>query len=284
MQAWFRSQPIVTRTWFALSLILTCAGNFGVINIMSLVYNWTSISSKFELWRFLTPFCYVGKFDLSTVFGLYMLVNFSKQYEAGPHNTGAGGGTADYIFALLFGIVCMLFTYSIFAYNYIMPLFTRNLTFYVLYIWSKRYPTLDANIWGFPIKALWLPFAYLALTVLMGNPFWDVVHGIAVGHLYYYLVDVVPLVYGKDVLQTPRFLIDYFGTGHYVPTPTAPPQQQANRGGFPAPGRVNPPPNPYRDNANAGGNTGFGNAAARGGSARGNTGYNWGGTGRTLNG
>lgn len=263
-EAWFRSQPIVTRTWFALSLILTCAGNFGVINIMSLVYNWTSISSKFEIWRLLTPFCYVGKFDLSTVFGLYMLVNFSKQYEAGPYNTGAGGGTADYIFALLFGIVCMLFTYSIFAYNYIMPLFTRNLTFYVLYIWSKRYPTLDANIWGFPIKALWLPFAYLALTVLMGNPFWDVVHGIAVGHLYYYLVDVVPLVYGKDVLQTPQFLIDYFGVGEYVPpVPVANNANNARNTGFAAPGNVNAPTDPARRNTGGGG-------------------YNWGGGGRSL--
>lgn len=282
-EQWFRSLPIVTRTWFATCLILTCAGNFGMISIMSLVYNWNLITTKFEIWRFITCFGFVGKFDLSTVFGLYMLVQFSKQYENGPYNLGGGGGTADYAFALLFGMVMMLLSYPFIASS-VAPIFVRNLTFYVLYIWSKRYPDLDANIWGFPIKALWLPFAYLALTVLLGNPFWDVVHGIAVGHLFYYLVDVVPLVYGKEVLHTPRFLIDYFGTGHYVPTPTAPPQQQANRGGFPAPGRVNPPPNPYRDNSNAGGNTGFGNAAARGGSARGNTGYNWGGTGRTLNG
>jgi len=252
-EAWFRSQPIVTRTWFAAALILTCAGNFGVVSITSLIYHWQSIPSKFEIWRFFTPFCYVGKFDLSTVFGLYMLVNFSKQYEAGPYNTGAGGGTADYIFALLFGIGCMLLSYP-FVASYIMPLFTRNLTFYVLYIWSKRYPTLDANIWGFPIKAMYLPFAYLALTVLMGNPYWDVVHGIAVGHLYYYLVDVVPLVYGKEILHTPQFLIDYFGVGEYVPP--AP----VTNAGFAAPGRVNPPADPAR-------RTG---------------GYNWGTGGRAL--
>merc|ERR1712232_1468789 len=173
-------------------------------------------------------------------------------------------------FALLFGIVSMLVTYSLFAYNYIMPLFTRNLTFYVLYIWSKRYPTLDANIWGFPIKALWLPFAYLALTVLMGNPFWDVVHGIAIGHLYYYLVDVVPLVYGKDVLRTPQFLIDYFGVGEYVPpvpTAAAAPRNSGfaaaapRNSGFAAPGNVNAPTDRARRNSGRGG------------------GYNWGGGG-----
>lgn len=258
-EQWLRAQPIVTRTWFAAATVLTCAGNFGVVNVTSLIFHWQSITQKFEIMRLITPFGYVGKFELNTVFGLYMLVNNSKQYEAGPYNTGGGGGTADYVFALLFGCGVMLATYPFLA-MYIAPLFTRNLTFYVMYIWSKRYPSVDANIWGFPIKALWLPFVYLALTVALGNPFWDIVHGIAVGHLYYYLVDVVPLIYGKEILHTPQFLIDYFGVGEYVPPVAAAPPRTA---GFATPGRVNAPNDPAR------------RPAARGG-------HNWGNGGRPL--
>ena len=51
----------------------------------------------------------------------------------------------------------------------------------------------------------------------MGNSYGDMCHGLAIGHLYYFLVDVVPQVQGKDLLVTPRFLIDYFGIGEYRP-------------------------------------------------------------------
>lgn len=51
----------------------------------------------------------------------------------------------------------------------------------------------------------------------MGNSYGDMCHGLAIGHLYYFLVDVVPQVQGKDILMTPRFLVDYFGIGEYRP-------------------------------------------------------------------
>jgi Derlin-2/3 len=153
-----------------------------------------------------------------------MLVQFSHQYEAGgPFNTGAGGGTADYLFMLMFGCVMLLITYPIVSMIVpLPPLFARNLIYYVLYVWSKRHPTQQANIWGVPMPAIYLPFAYLALTVFMGNPFSDMLHGLMVGHLYYFLADVVPQVQGRDVLLTPQFLIDRFGIGEYRPAQVAP--------------------------------------------------------------
>ena len=51
----------------------------------------------------------------------------------------------------------------------------------------------------------------------MGNPINDILHGMGVGHIYYFLADVIPAVYGKDVLKTPQFLIDTFGVGEYTP-------------------------------------------------------------------
>jgi Derlin-2/3 len=188
----------------------------------------------------LTPFCYAGPFDFSTLIGCYMLVQFSKQYEAGgPFNTGAGGGTADYAFCLLFGAVMMLLSYPLIIGSInLPPIFCRNLIYYVLYVWSKRNPTAQANIWGFPIQAIYLPFAYLAMTVFMGNAYMDMIHGLAIGHIYYFLVDVVPVVYGKDVLTTPQFMIDYFGVGEYrprqdpLPPAAAAGAGQAHRGGF----------------------------------------------------
>jgi Derlin-2/3 len=175
----------------------------------------------------------------------------SVRYESGtPFNTGAGGGTADYAFMLMFAMVVVLATYPLLVTTFPMPpVFCRTLLYFVMYVWSKRNPTAQANIWGIPMEAIWLPFAYLALTVFAGNPYFDLLHGLAMGHLYYFLVDVVPQVSGKDILVTPKFLIDQFGVGQY--------RREA----------------PVQDRAEARPQDGA--AAAAGG-------HQWGGTGRPL--
>lgn len=236
-------------------MVVTLSGNFGIVSPRNFIFNLDAIKDNFQVWRFLTCFCYVGSFEVNTLISMYLLVQFSKQYEkGGPFNTGAGGGTADYAFALMFAMVTMLCTAPI-VRRYIMPLspvYAKNLIYFVLYIWSKRNPTAQSNIWGIPIPAIYMPFAYVALTLFMGNPIYFMLHGIAIGHIYYFLVDVVPMVYGKDVLHTPHFLIDYFGVGEYVP---------------PVAGYAEPPP----QRANAGND-------ARGGGG----GHNWGGGGQAL--
>jgi Derlin-2/3 len=118
-------------------------------------------------------------------------------------------------------MICMsliLLSYPIVSmYFPVPPVFAKNLVYCVLYVWSKRHPTAQANIWGIPVPANYLPFAYLALSVFMGNPFMDQLHGMAIGHVYYFLAEVVPQVQGKDLLVTPQFLLDKFGIGEYRP-------------------------------------------------------------------
>ncbi|KAG7372570.1 Der1-like family protein [Nitzschia inconspicua] len=227
--AWFKSLPIVTQYWFGATMVITLSTNFGIINPYQIMWSWTGITQSFEFWRFLTPFLFAGGFSFNTLIACYMLVQFSKQYESGgPFNTGAGGGTADYAFCMLLGVGLMLVSYPVVSGWFALPpVFCQNLIYYVLYIWSKRNPTAQANIWGFPMQGIYLPFAYLLMTVFMGNPYMPMLHGMVIGHIYYFMVDVIPAVYGKDFIQTPRFLIDYFGVGHYQPE-AAPVARPAN--------------------------------------------------------
>lgn len=243
-QDWFKSLPLVTRYWFGGALLATCAGNFGFVSVMKLIYSWDNIWQNFEIWRFLTPFLFIGKFDFNTLMALYMLQTYSQRYETEPYNTGAGGGTADYVFAMMFGMVMIFLSFPFM--NMVLqtpPIFARTLMFFVLYTWSKRHPTAPVSIWGVQLKAIHLPFATLGLNVLMGGMYSDIVHGIAIGHLFYFLVDVVPIVYGKDFLHTPQFLIDQLGVGAYV-APAAPGGGGGGAVGnntWQAPGRVNAP-------------------------------------------
>jgi Derlin-2/3 len=259
---WFKALPIVTQYWFGATMVITLGGNFGIVSPMQLMFSWPAIKNNFELWRILTPFCYAGAFSFNTLITCFMLVSMSKQYEkGGPYNTGAGGGTADYVFAMMFAAVTILITYPLVMWYTVMsPIFCKNMVFFVLYVWSKRHPTSQASIWGVPVPAMYLPFAYLALTVFMGNPYMDLIHGCAVGHLYYFLAEVVPRLHGKDILVTPQFLIDQLGVGEYQPEAAA----------------RNPEDNPRGWGGPAGAQQQQQPAAVNRG------GYNWGGGGRPL--
>lgn len=241
-----------------------------------MAFYWPYIKDNFELWRLATCFLFVGKFSFNTLIACYTLVQFSKMYElGGPFNTGAGGGTADYAFMLLFCSIAVLVTYPLFGAVFpVPPYFATTLIYLVLYVWSKRNPTANANIWGIPVPGVYLPFASLALRVFMGQNYMDMIHGMIIGHVYYFLVDVVPQVQGKDFLHTPQFLIEYFGIGEYRPEQqrvAQPPQAGGGARGFQQSQRPGGTP--------SGGTTAGGSGAA---AAGGGGGHNWGGGGRAL--
>lgn len=267
---YFHALPIITRCWFGATMVMTLSVNFGIVDGYHVAWIWERVSTKLELWRALTTFCYAGGFSLNTLILLYMQVQFSKKYEMGvPFNTGAGGGTADYAFCLILGMLGIMLTYPLCnGMGYMLrPLFCENLVYYVLYVWSKKNPTNQSNIWGFPIQGVYLPFAYLALTVLMGNPFEGMLQGMVIGHLYYFAADAAPIVYGKDFLQTPGFLIDYFGHNDYTPPPSNP-YRSGGSGGF--------------GSSNGGNSTGFGNSGAQQQAQPRSGGHNWGSGGNRL--
>lgn len=240
-QQWYDSLPIITKNWITVAIGTTVLTNFQIIPIMKLYWNFTDVKEGFEVWRLFTPFLYLGPFKFDTVIAMFMLYQYSKQYEGGVmFNTGGGGGTADYAYMLLLGMLVLLVSGALLGLG---VFFGQALIYYVLYIWSKRNPTAQAAIWGIPMQAMILPFALLALKTCMGNPVSEMIHGMVVGHLYYFMVDVVPKVYGKDYIQTPLFLIQKFGIGEYVP-----PAPRAGMGASGSntfqPGRVNPPRDP----------------------------------------
>lgn len=69
------------------------------------------------------------------------------------------------------------------------------------------------NLFGVVMSAAYLPYAYLVMGYAMNNgeviPM-DMLHGMFIGHVYYYLACIVPSVLGRgrSVLSTPILLID----------------------------------------------------------------------------
>lgn len=244
-QTWYDQLPFVTKNWLTAAVLVTVMTNFQVIPIQSIFWSFTKVKENFEIWRIISNFLFMGDFSFGTLISLYMLYQYSMNYECqSGFNTGGGGGTADYIFMLLFGIVGMLVTGTFLELS---VFYGGPLKDYVMYLWCKRDPTAMVNLWGFPIQAMYLPFAHLALAVFMGNSIAEMIHAFAVAHMYYFLVDVVPKTHAKIILNTPEFLISMFGVGEYTP-----PRPMNGMGGFGGGGGMNRPNAPPANNNQGG--------------------------------
>jgi len=133
-------------------------------------------------------------------------------------------GIADFVFMLLFGGLTMI----IFAWFWTgIPFLGSSMVFMVLYSFCRKNPDHDELLWMFRFKAWHFPFVLLALGVLLGgSPLLDIL-GILVGHLYYFVTDVVPIRYRIQLIKTPEFLYRLFEQGTL--RPAAPSWQ---RGGY----------------------------------------------------
>jgi Derlin-2/3 len=120
-----------------------------------------------------------------------------------PFNTGAGGTSADFVWMLCLAAVI----FPIIAFFMREFFFGECILFMIMYVWSRREPEGTLNIFGFKFQALYLPWVYLAIRLVMGNSIIQPLEGIVVGHLYYFLAEVLPLSHNIDMIKTPGFVI-----------------------------------------------------------------------------
>lgn len=154
---------------------------------------------------------------------------------------GGGGGSADYAYMLMFGVAVMEAVLLILFYQPFY-LFSQALLFYICYVWSRKNPKLSVSYWGVPVGAPFVPWVMLTFVLLTGGSIFLGLVGIAVGHLFYFLVDVLPDLHDIDLLHTPKFLVSTFGWG----TEGSGVTRQEGARAMPAPGVVRPPRNILR--------------------------------------
>lgn len=201
LQEYWDSLPIITRSYMAAVLGTVGLTQFGFLSPMKIVLFWEPVLKNFELWRILTNFCYFGKPSFMLLMQLMLLGRFGSGYENDPFRTGVSE-TADFIFCLMF-IITILAAGS---YALTLPMLSNSLIFALIYLWSRRNPTSPVSVWGFRLTGTNLPWAFLGLGALMGNSLIPDILGLAASHLYYFLVEVLPMKTGNDYLTTPSFV------------------------------------------------------------------------------
>ena len=80
----------------------------------------------------------------------------------------------------------------------------------MLYLWTRRNPNVEVNLMELlTFRAQFLPWILILLVVVFGFDVKDDLIGAGVGHIYYFLMDIVPNIpetYKLEVLKSPDYL------------------------------------------------------------------------------
>jgi Derlin-2/3 len=243
----YKQMPPLTKFFLTGTFVSALAVQFGLIpaffgggGMGALAFEWDMLCTKFHVWRLVTPFLFAGTFGINFVIHLFVLYENCRRYEANPWNTGAGGTSADFLYMVVLGCA-MFILLAVFerSLGLGMQIMSEPILYYILYVWSRKEPDNVVNMWGFKFKALYLPWVYMGLRVLMSGSITHMLVGVAVGHIYYFLVDVVPNTHGITLIKTPMWCVSVieWATGASQPTTqgfmAAPPRARQQDGGQP---------------------------------------------------
>eukprot|EP00472_Partenskyella_glossopodia_P012257 CAMPEP_0197525024 /NCGR_PEP_ID=MMETSP1318-20131121/10573_1 /TAXON_ID=552666 /ORGANISM="Partenskyella glossopodia, Strain RCC365" /LENGTH=227 /DNA_ID=CAMNT_0043078173 /DNA_START=24 /DNA_END=708 /DNA_ORIENTATION=+ len=204
-EEWFKSLPPVTKAYLCGAVGTTAAVTFGLIGIESLYLNFDLVFKKFQIWRLVTCFMFFGKFSYPFIFQMFILGRYFNLVESGYYNPSNPGKTAEMVTFVAFGAIVMLVLSFFWNLFFLGP----ALSFMVMYVWSRKDPMMPISFWGFAIKAWHLPFVMLGMALLMrSSPVLDIV-GIFVGHLWCFLTELVPQVYGVTVVGRLNFCTNF---------------------------------------------------------------------------
>jgi uncharacterized membrane protein YgcG len=136
---------------------------------------------------------------------MYMMMIYTKLTKF-ENEAKTNKKYADLAVMLLFIIVTIhLFTFILQHAMFMCMEFI----FALIYIDCKRNPELEVVLYFWKMKNAHLPWAMLLLSVVIGGSVVSDLVGIATGHIYYFLKDLAPVMYGWDVLKTPLFLSNW---------------------------------------------------------------------------
>ncbi|XP_014218468.1 derlin-1 [Copidosoma floridanum] len=200
---WFKSLPVFTRYWLALTIAFSIIGRFKIISISNLVLLYDPFIRNFELWRGLTSlFFYPASFHL--LMNLYFLYNYSLRLE----RIDFDGRPADYFFLLIFNWICCLVAGLLLNFTLLM----NSMIVSVIYVWCQLNKDAIVQFWfGLQFKAMYLPWVLFGINFIINHDGLEELIGILCGHLYFFLKFKYPQEFGgPSLLSTPSILEYYF--------------------------------------------------------------------------
>lgn len=212
MLGWYMEIPVVSRIYLTGALLTTAACAVDIISPFNLYYSANLIFQEGQIWRLVTTFLFFGMFSFDFLFHMYFLVRYCRLLEEGDYR----GRTAHFVMFILFGVSIMTVLVGPFVSVHFLG---SSLTFMMVYVWGRRNEDVRMSFMGlFPFNAPYLPWVMLGFSVVLGNPAVIDIIGIIVGHSYYFLEYVFPVIADirgwriRKPLEPPRLLHYICGT------------------------------------------------------------------------
>ncbi|KAI5644258.1 der1-like family domain-containing protein [Phthorimaea operculella] len=240
--------PPVTRAYTTACVITTIAVQLDLVSPFQLYFNPILITKKYQLWRLITTFLFFGNIGFNFFFNMIFTYRYCRMLEEGSFR----GKTADFVVMFLFGGVLMII--SAFFVNLLF--LGQAFTIMIVYVWSRRNVFVRMNFFGLMnFQAPYLPWVLLGFSVLLGNSISVDLVGMAIGHIYFFMEDILPNQRGgQRLLKTPQFLKKLLDPApeepDYVPLPDL---AGVRPGGFDWRQRNEPVRDEPADDANVGG-------------------------------
>ena len=191
-------------TIFALSFMTTYM-KLGFIFYLILDYD--LVFKKFQFWRLFTNIFVIGPFSMNFLMFCLMFYSIVVKSERQAIYIKRYAEFLMMIFYLIISI--NLLNYLSYLIFQIKPGFTLTNQFLhgLIYIDSKRDPERFSQIYFITIKNAYVPFCFMLFHILTGGSIYDDIIGILAGHIYFFLKDIIPITYHKDILVTPTYVI-----------------------------------------------------------------------------
>eukprot|EP01069_Polyplicarium_translucidae_P006812 Polyplicarium_translucidae@DN3025_c0_g1_i11.p2 len=199
--AWYQALPGATRAMITAVFAVSLLSTVDILPVQYLHLDLRLVLHKFHLWRLLTDYLILGRFSFSWLFSAYLFVSYSARLESSDAFKQRQGG---YLFFLAFQMLMLDALSTVFFWPTGRPFLFHALLFAVIYYGCRREPAQPVNIYGFVMSAYQFPFALMLLHFLMGNDIIVDLLGLASGHTYFYLREVMPIEMPHlDFLSTP---------------------------------------------------------------------------------
>lgn len=204
---WYKSIPQITRYWFTGSVVVPLLARFGILPAQYLVLLFEPFINKFHFWRPVTGALFypiTPQTGFSYLINLYFLYSYSSRLEQSTFD----GKPADFLFMIIFNwlvLVIIGFAANIF-------IIMDALILSVMYVWCQLNRDTIVSFWfGTQFKAIYLPWVLVGFNLIVKGGGFTEMLGIAVGHLYFFLMFKYPQDYsGAQLLNTPEILYKYF--------------------------------------------------------------------------
>lgn len=210
--SWYLEIPVVSRTYCTCAFLATAGCSLDIITPYTLYFDYEKIFLQGELWRLLTNFMFFGTFSINFLFQMSFLVRYCRLLEEGDFR----GRTAHFVLMLMFGVAMMTAVGTFCKVQFL----GSSLTFMISYVWGRRNESIRMSFFGIvTLTAPYLPWVLLAFSLALGNDklIIDII-GILVGHSYYFLEYVYPVIAGirgwkwKRIMEPPTLLHWLCGT------------------------------------------------------------------------